>query len=172
MPRSLRTLVSLLLGSLICTPAVFAQVRSTGTVVGVVKDESGAVIPAADVTLQNIDTGSPLRTHTNGSGDYSFPVVSAGRYTLTVSRAGFKTSTHAEFPVSAVENVRVDVVLTIGQVSQQVSVTAAPPAVDTVTASEGNTVTGTQANELPLDTRVFTQLVLLEPGVSSSLVQT
>jgi hypothetical protein len=149
-----------------------AQVRSTGTVVGTVRDESGAVVPGAEIQLSNLETGSVLGATTNDTGDYSFPVVPVGPYTLTVTKSGFKTYKQADFPVSAVQNVRVDVVLQIGAVSQEVSVTAAPPAVDTVTASQGNTVTGTQVNELPLDTRVFTQLVTLEPGVSSSISRT
>jgi hypothetical protein len=149
-----------------------AQVRSSGEVLGSVTDQSGAVIPGAKVSLENIETGSALTTETNASGDYQFPVVPVGQYRISVSKEGFKTFLQSRFSVSALENVRVNAVLAIGQVSEQVEVTAAPPAVDTVTASEGDTVTGTQANELPLDTRVFTQLVLLEPGVSSMLVQT
>jgi carboxypeptidase family protein len=150
----------------------WAQVKSTGAVLGTVTDATGAVVPEATVTLKNPQTGAAMSAVTGSTGDYNFPVVPVGDYELTVGKSGFKTFLQGPFSVSSLENVRLNAVLTVGQVSEQVTVTAAPPAVNTVTASEGDTVTGTQVNDLPLDTRVFTQLVLLEPGVASSLIQT
>lgn len=153
------------------SPETRAQV-STGAVLGTVADPSGAVVPGASVALRNVGTGASLSANTGASGDYSFPVVPVGQYQLTVTKDGFKTYVRQRFSVSAFENVRIDPVLVVGQVSQEVSVTAAPPTVNTVTASEGHTVTGTQLSGLPLDSRLWTQLVNLEPGVSTSLIQT
>jgi hypothetical protein len=153
-------------------PWACAQSRSTGTVLGTVRDPSGAVIPGATVTLQNAGTGATLTVATNSSGDYFFPVVGVGSYKLTVTRSGFRSYVQSGFAVNALENVRLDAVLQVGTVSQQVSVTAQPAMVNTVTADEGDTVTGTQVNDLPLDSRLWTQLVTLEPGISSPLVQT
>jgi hypothetical protein len=172
MRRGLLTVSVAFFLSLTWTLLMTAQVRSTGSVLGTVTDATGAVVPGSSVTLRNVETGATISATTDATGDYNFPVVAVGNYELTVSKEGFKTVLQGPFPVSALQNVRVNVTLTVGQISEKVTVTAEPPAVDTVTASEGDTVTGTQVNELPLDTRVFTQLVLLEPGVSSSLVQT
>jgi hypothetical protein len=153
-------------------PRGCAQTRTTGTVLGTVKDPSGAVIPGAAVTLQNVGTGATFTASTNASGAYSFPAVSVGSYRVTVAKTGFKGFVHTAFTVDALENVRIDAVLEVGTVSQTVSVTAPPLMVNTVTADEGDTVTGTQVNDLPLDSRLWTQLVTLEPGISSPLVQT
>src|SRR3989454_2954680 len=149
-------------------PSADAQVKSTGAVLGTAKDATGGVIGGARVTLKNADTGVSMATETNATGDYSFPVVPVGQYELTVSASGFKTTVLSSISVSALENVRLNVTLSVGPVSQQVTVTAAPAAVNTVTADEGNTVAGAQVRNLPLASRLFTQLVFLEPGVVGS----
>jgi outer membrane receptor protein involved in Fe transport len=145
---------------------------STGSVQGTVTDQSGAVIPQAPVVLTNRDTGAIQESKTNASGAYSFPVVGVGDYTLSVTQPGFKTYKQSDFHVQAASPVTINVSLALGQPSEQVTVSETPPAINTVTASEGNTVTGKQLNELPLTNRQFTQLVLLEPGVSSPQNQT
>ena len=153
------------------SPAL-AQGTSTGSVQGIVTDQSGATVPDAPVVLRNVATGAVLNSQTDASGSFSFPIVAVGRYTLRVNKSGFKSYVQSEFAVNAAAPVKLNVALTLGQTTEQVTVTEAPVAVNTVTASEGNTVTGKQMNELPLTNRLFTQLVLLEPGVSSSINQT
>jgi hypothetical protein len=106
---------------------------------------------------------------TEESGEFRFLTVPAGTYELTAEKPGFSKVVYSVFEVHAAEPARIDVVLTVGAVAQQITVTAAPAAVNTVTANEGNTVTGQQVNTLPLTNRVFTQLVTLEPGVSAPL---
>lgn len=144
-----------------------AQVKSTGAVLGTVKDPSGAVIPGASITLKNVDTGSTIATESNTSGDYIFLVVPVGRYELSVTKSGFKKVLLSDISVSALENVRVDPLLSIGQLTEEVTVKAAPPTVNTVTADVGDTVSGNQLHNLPLSNRLFTQLIFLETGVVS-----
>src|SRR5208282_4650827 len=103
-------------------------------------------------------------------GEFRFLTVPAGPYELTAEKKGFTKVLHSAFAVHAAEPARVDVVLKVGAVSEQVTVTGAPPVVNTVTANEGNTVTGEQVNFLTLTNRVFTQLMSLEPGVSMPVV--
>src|SRR5437667_10058376 len=110
-------------------PSADAQVKSTGAVLGTAKDATGSVIAGARVTLKNADTSVSMATETNASGDYSFPVVPVGQYELTMSASGFKTTVLSAISVSALENVRLNVTLSVGPVSQQVTVTAAPAAV-------------------------------------------
>jgi len=149
--------------------AIYSQTVSSGSVLGVVTDSSGGAVTGALVTLRNIAEGTSDSVPTDANGNYSFPVVRVGRYQLAVNKDGFKQYVQTEFPLNAAEFVRINVNLTVGQVSEQVTVTDAPPIINTVTASEGNTISGHQANELPLTNRVFTQLVLLEPGVVDTL---
>jgi len=165
------TLVCLLVGALALAlaPAAGAQSANDGSVLGVVTDATGAAIPNASVLLRNTQNGNTLAATTDATGHYDFQIVPAGEYDLTISKNGFKQNLRSPFPVHAAEHVRVDAALTVGAVTETVTVTAAPPAVNTLTANEGNTVTGEQVNTLPLTNRVFTQLVTLEPGVAVPL---
>jgi outer membrane receptor protein involved in Fe transport len=164
--------------SLIFLPALFLLAAvahsqtSTGSVQGTVTDQSGAIVVNAPVVLTNIDTGNSQNAVTNSTGAYSFPVVDVGHYTLAVTQTGFKAYKQSGLQVSAASPLTVNVALAVGQTTEEITVSEAPPPINTVTASEGNTVTGKQLNELPLTNRQFTQLVLLEPGVSSPQNQT
>jgi hypothetical protein len=163
------TLASLLVGILVLSlaPAAGAQSVNDGSVLGAVTDTTGASIPGASVSLRNTQNGNTLAAITDATGHYDLQIVPAGEYELSVSKDGFKQNLRSAFAVHAAEHVRVDAALTVGAVTETVTVTAAPPAVNTLTANEGNTVTGEQVNTLPLTNRVFTQLVTLEPGVSA-----
>ena len=149
-----------------------AQVANNGSVMGIVTDPSGAVVPGASVTLRNLGTGNTFSAETDPYGKYSFQSVPVGQYELLAAKEGFKKNVRSAFAVHAAEYVRVDAALAIGATSEEVTVTEVPPVVNTVTANEGNTVTGQQINALPLTNRVFTQLVLLEPGVSQAIDET
>lgn len=160
----------LLLG--IAAPSLHAQNVSSGSVLGTVTDPSGAVVEGAAVRLTNLATGNTVSTATDHNGSYNFPIVPVGTYQLVVAKEGFKSYVQNSFAVNAAEFVRANASLTVGTSSEQVTVVETPPTVNTVAASEGNTVTGHQINELPLTNRVFTQLVLLEPGVVDTLDKT
>lgn len=150
---------------------VYSQVANTSTVLGTVTDSTGAVAAGATVTLHNVDDGNAYKARTNASGEYRFFSVAAGRYELTAEKSGFKKTVHSAFEVHAAEPARIDLLLKVGAVSEEITVTAENlPVVNTVTANEGNTVTREQVNNLPLTNRVFTQLATLEPGVSAPVV--
>jgi hypothetical protein len=146
--------------------AAWAQTADAGTVLGTVTDSTGAMMPGVSITLRSPENNLMYTTATDQSGEFRFPTVPAGLYELTAERDGFMKVVHSSFGVHAAEPAQVNLVLQVGAISQQVTVTGAPPVVNTVTASEGNTVTGEQVNSLPLSNRVFTQLMSLEPGVS------
>lgn len=150
--------------------AAWAQVADTGTMLGTVTDSTGAVVPGVSITLRNPESNLTYKTVTDESGEFRFLTVPAGSYELTAEREGFKKVVHSSFAVHAAEPAHVNVVLQVGAVSEQITVTEAPPVVNTVTANEGNTITGQQVNSLPLTNRVFTQLMSLEPGVSMPVV--
>ena len=87
------------------SPAV-AQGTSTGSVQGIVTDQSGATVPDAPVVLRNVATGAVLNSQTDASGSFSFPIVAVGRYTLRVNKSGFKSYVQSEFAVNAAAPVK------------------------------------------------------------------
>jgi hypothetical protein len=163
-------LVSILVVTTFLLHAGWAQVADAGTVLGTVTDSTGAVVPGASIALRNPDNNLTYNTVSDESGEFRFPTVPAGSYEMTAERKGFRKVVHSAFSVHAAEPAHVNVILQVGNVSQLVTVTDVPPVVNTVTANEGNTITGQQVNSLPLTNRVFTQLMSLEPGVSMPVV--
>jgi len=159
------------LGTLTISATTQAQVANTGSVRGSVSDPSGAALSGAGLTLVEVHTGASQETKTDAAGSFNFPIVPVGSYRLQVTMMGFKSFAEAGISVHAAEPTNLAVTLTVGATSEKIEVTADVPTVDIVTASEGNTVTGKQLNELPLTNRLFTQLVNLEPGVASALDQ-
>jgi Carboxypeptidase regulatory-like domain len=112
-----------------------AQVN-LATVVGTVKDPSGAVVPDAKVTITNIERA----TSTAASGYYTITNLAVGHYSLTVSRIGFKTYTIPEIDLQVGQSVRKDVALQVGAATQKVTVSAASPLISTTTSDVGQVV--------------------------------
>ena len=127
-------------------------------------------MPGVSVTLRNTENNLTYETQADQSGEFRFLTVPAGQYELIAKKAGFAKIVHSVFAVHAAEPARVDFALKVGNVTEELTVSGAPPVVNTVTANEGNTITGQQVNSLPLTNRVFTQLMSLEPGVSMPVV--
>ena len=156
---------------LIQTQSAFSQVDE-GSVTGVVQDATGAVVPNASVTLLNTDQGLSLVTTTNSSGVYTFSPVRIGHYSVSVSAAGFSTTTQQNLQVAVSQNLRVNVELKAGATTQTVEVTAAPPQLQTEDASVGQVVNGQSVNNLPLNGRNFTFLAQLSAGVNTPQADT
>ncbi|MEJ2007056.1 MAG: carboxypeptidase regulatory-like domain-containing protein [Acidobacteriota bacterium] len=160
--------------SLVCAmsfgvSASLAQ-RITGSMSGTVTDSSGAVVPGATVIMHNDATGQDVRTlTTDSSGVYSAPLLPIGPYTVTVRKEGFKDYVAKEVVLHVGEQRALDAVLEPGAVTQEVTVTATSIPVQTTTAAQDQTITGTQIRELQLNNRNFEQLVTLQPGVASNL---
>src|SRR5260370_20701673 len=96
----------------------------TAKVVGTVTDASGASVPVAVVTIQNVQTNQSRSTKTNEVGNYEFSFLPIGSYTLTVEAPGFQKSEVSQFQLSVDQTARVDVQLNVGEVSEKVSVEA------------------------------------------------
>jgi Carboxypeptidase regulatory-like domain/TonB dependent receptor-like, beta-barrel len=139
-----------------------------GSIAGTVKDQSGAVIPGAALTLVNLDLTTSYRATTDTQGYYSFPNLPVGRYELTIQAAGFKTQTKTGLAVDTDAAVRVDVELPLGEQSDTVTVSsgAAEIQVDTVATHLGEVVEQAQITSLPLNGRSYTDLLAIQPGVS------
>jgi hypothetical protein len=146
-------------------PPARAQV-STAQVNGTVKDQSGAVVPGANLSLRNLDTGVTRETRTTGTGYYILTQVRPGRYTLEVSKRGFARTRVANIILMVNQSATYDVMLRVGTASQAVTVTATPAEVNTSTVGLGAVVDQREVNNLPLNGRNFTELLTLVPGSS------
>ena len=154
-----------ILGFLLVCASALAQ-TNVGSIVGTVTDSSGAVVPNAAVTLTNMGTNIAVKTTTNGSGEYVVTPLLVGRYSVTCDKPGFKTEIQSGVTVDVQSRVRVDFVMQVGAVAQTVEVTAANPLLQTDSSYVGH-VTDTQAvDDLPLNGRLLTRLVVLAPGAT------
>ena len=150
-----------LLASLSC---LWSQTTST-TILGTVEDTSGSVIGGAKVILTNLRTGVKAETLTTNTGDYTFPLIDVGEYTVGVEMNGFKTSSRTGIIVQINEKVRTDFKLEVGQVSERIQVTAEAAQLRTDEASLGSTVEQRRLVELPVNGRNVGNLAVLQPGV-------
>jgi len=149
--------------------SVQAQV-TTGTVAGTVKDQQGAVIPGATVLLVNDAQGTksaPIVTST--SGDFVFPNIAAGNYSLEVTMSGFKTLKRSGIVLSAGDRVQLGAVsIELGSVQETIEVKASTPLVQTQTGERSFTVQTAAVANLPISNRSFVQLASLAPGVAGT----
>ncbi len=137
-----------------------------GEILGTVRDASQGVVAGAKVTLRNIDTNVEREASTNEGGDYSFPGLRAGRYSVQSEKQGFRTATTSNLVLRTGDHLRNDLALETGSVSDKVTVEATEPLLETDTSERGAVVQGSQIQELPLNKRDYTQLVLLTPGTT------
>jgi hypothetical protein len=168
-----RKLLCALLGMLLVAGVAYGQ-EFRGRIQGLVTDQSGAVIPGASVVLRNDQTAVDISRVTNAEGRYLFDYVDPGTYSLTVELAGFRSAVQKNIVVQQRGDVTVDMKLAVGALSETVTVTETPVAVQFNTASRDLTVDKTMVMELPSSTRNPLQLALLDPTVVNrgSLVET
>lgn len=140
---------------------------STASIRGTIRDSSNAVVPGAKVVLRNLATGVELPTLSTGTGGYLFPNVQPGNYDLRVSKEGFVTQKTAEFDLQVNQSSTLNFVLPIGSTRQTVTVQAHAVALATATSGTGNVVTGSQVENLPINSKNLTNLLVLSPGVST-----
>ena len=141
-----------------------------GSISGTLRDPSGAVVPDASVTLQNIDLATTYHATTDAQGFYSFPSVPVGRYQLIVDASGFKSQEKTGLQVDTDSAIRVDISLEMSSQTSTVTVTAsaatAAAQVDTVETHLGEVVSSIQIAALPLNGRSYTDLLPIQPGVT------
>jgi hypothetical protein len=143
---------------------VWAQ-RDTGSIVGTVRDSSGAVVPGATVTVAEVTMGLTFVTTTSASGDFVASPLRIGRYKVRVGISGFKTAEVGPFTLSVQERQEVNITLQVGGVGEEVIVRAEAPILETQTSELGQVIDNRRIENLPLNGRNFTQLALLAAGV-------
>jgi hypothetical protein len=151
----------------------FGQGGTNGTIVGLVTDSTGAVVPGASITIKNRDTNLTQTDLTNSAGEYSFPYVPSGFYEIRATKEGFHAAVVGNVKLDTGATFRVDISLQVGQVNEVVEVQAAAPMMQTDEASVNAVVEAKRVVELPLNGRKFEQLQILSPGsVNTVNVQT
>lgn len=159
----------LLVAAILVAPPVaqrtFAQ-AVTGYLIGSVTDPSGAPVLNATVTVTNVEQGLIRSTTTNDSGNYSQTQLVPGTYRISVESKGFKKFTQDNVAVEVGRSARIDVQLQIGAVSDEVTVSAAPPSIETDKAELATTMSARQLETLPTFNRNFTSLEYLLPGAT------
>ena len=143
--------------------AVYTQ-EFRGSITGTVSDPNGAAVAGATVTLKNVETNITQTVTANDSGAYSFPLVQPGKYSVSATGSGFKTSTRENFPVKVDDRLTVDFALEIGT-SAEVNIVADSELLDRGTVTIGTSVSQRQIEELPLAEGAPYTLATQAPGI-------
>jgi hypothetical protein len=157
-----------LLALLVCLP-LFAQ--TDATVLGTVRDSTSSVVPNAKVTLLSVRTGNQQSMITDANGYFEFPYVRLGDYTLRAEAAGFKAAVAEQFTVTVNARQRVDLILEIGQVTEDITVTGAAAILETDSSNRSQVINSQEIVNLPLNGRSYADLTLLVPGVRKSMLE-
>src|SRR5579885_297291 len=160
--RYLLTCIVLILAS---SFSLLAQVGTQGSILGTVLDATGAAVPNAEVTVMNLETGMVRKATSDGAGNFEILALPIGRYSVAVSSPGFKTWQSPQTDITVGARVRIDPRLEVGQTSEQVSVEASAPLLQTEKSSVQTVVQMQQIRELPLSIRNPVVLVNLVPGM-------
>ena len=165
--EGLRSLLGLALAGLVlagpCQQRVFAQ-GSTGSIQGKVSGATGAAVPGARISLLQQGTSAARQAETDERGDFSLLLLSPGLYSLSVEAPGFKRLLLESVAVEVEEVAWLELQLQVGELSQEVVVTAAPALLQTTTSSVGQVVGTRSISRLPLNERNFLRFTLLVPG--------
>jgi outer membrane receptor protein involved in Fe transport len=140
---------------------------STGTISGTVTDPSGASIAQAAITMTNIQTGVERKELTNSNGAFVVTNLAVGNYKLTAEAQGFKKFEATQIRLDVNDRLTIPVHLEIGGITETVSVTGSETQLQTQSADLSDLIGARQTQALPLNGRVFSQLVMLVPGVVS-----
>jgi hypothetical protein len=149
-----------------CTGAGLLAQTTTATISGVVRDAQGGGIPSAAISVVQIDTGQTRQTTSGSTGDYSIPNLPIGNYRLTGSASGFKKTIIASIELQVNQEARVDLIMEVGALTDEITVSAIAPLLETESASVGQVVENQSIEGIALNGRQFWQLVSLTPGAS------
>ncbi len=152
--------------------ALFAPLEAQdtgGSISGRVVDSTGAAVPRVEVVATHVETGALRKTTSSAEGEYAFPNLPIGPYQLSASHPGFKKLTRTGIELHVSEHLGVDLTIEVGELAQEVLVTAAAEQIQTESSEEGSLISGEQVRELQLNGRSMMTLLELIPGVSSNM---
>src|SRR5580765_7618371 len=157
----------LLAAGILVASAGSANAQAIGSIFGKVTDPSGGVLPGVTVTVTGPALQRPLVATTSTSGSYQFPSVPIGTFTVTFELSGFKKVARSNVVLTTNFNAPIDQKMEIGQVSEEMTVTAAAPVVDTKKTTTGGTFTKDVLDNIPT-ARDPQQIIGMTPGVQLS----
>src|SRR6058998_514776 len=170
--RSFRRLVTAIVATIaLGTSLDFAQ-TSTATILGTVKDTTGALVPGVTITVKHTESGLTRTVVSSERGGYNVPLLPVGAYEITANMPGFKQEVRSGINLVVGQEAVVDLTLEVGGAAEQVTVTEEAPLVNTTTSSTSGVSTEQQMKELPLNGRSFDQLITLNVGVSNATSNT
>jgi hypothetical protein len=143
----------------ICAQVVGASIEGT------IRDASGAGLPVATATIQNLETGAIRKLEADGAGRYSAPSIAIGKYQLTVSKPGFASQTKTGIELTVGQHVTLDFALEVGDLKQAVVVEESPSPVNLSTQQTSGLVSEREVKDLPLNGRSYDELMALNPAV-------
>lgn len=156
-----------LYGSLFTTVSRLHAQEIGASITGSILDPSGAAIAGATVTVRDESRGTEFTTQTNATGVYAFPRIPASAYELSVESPGFARSVRSGIALELNQRARVDITLQLGEVTETIEVTGAPPLLQTDTTEMGTVIDGKTNVDLPLNGRNYISLTLLTPGTTT-----
>lgn len=166
----MRTVARTILTAVWLVTATAADAQTiTGTITGIVKDSSGAVLPGVTITMIQVDTDRKEVAVSDPQGRFTSPPLPLGNYRIDASLSGFKGAARSGVTLTVNDVARVDFDLEVGNVAEVVEVSAAASLVDANTSSVGKLIDNRRIAELPLNTRNVYALIFLTPGVSGTI---
>ncbi len=152
--------------SLASAPCGSSQVTAQAQLNGIVRDQSGGTVANASITLREVDTNRSYSGVSNADGLYVVPNLLPGRYELTVEATGFGKSTETGIVLSVAQIATIDITLKVARPGEKVVVTTETPVIEPTRTEVSQVVDTDQIRALPISGRLFTDFVLLSPGVS------
>src|SRR5688500_13142339 len=166
MNRTLRGIAAAPLVFALMLGAVPAAAQTdTASIVGTVKDQSGAVLPGVTVTATQAATAVVTTTTTNESGQFVFPNLKIGTYTVSAELQGFKRAVRSDMTLNVQDRAAVTFTMEVGQLAEEIVVRGGAELLQTTSASIGYSVDERQLKDLPLLGRRYAELAFLTPGV-------
>ncbi len=168
--RDAQRIVVVFFTAVLCSvPAsrLHAQV-TTATLLGAVRDASGAAVPGATVIAKHQGTGVPREAVSDERGEFVLTALPTGPYSVTISLTGFKTYTNEGMVLGAGQTLRQTFTLEIGTVEESVLVAGEAPIIENAASLQAETLGSQEVRELPVNRRNLTNLLGVAPGVSTS----
>src|SRR5437870_3559482 len=153
------------------TPVIFAQ-GGTATILGTVRDTSGALIPGVSITIKHTDSGLTRTVTSSETGNYTAPALPVGPYEVTAMIPGFKQQVRSGINLVVGQQAVVDLTLEVGAAAEQITVSEEAPLVAATTSSTSGLISEQAIKELPLNGRSFDQLLTLNTGIANSSTNT
>src|SRR5580700_2455961 len=158
------SLLGVLFSLLFLEPSARSQAQTAGGITGQVLDPSKASVADATITATNTATGAVRTTKSDTQGHYALTDLPIGTYNVSAEHEGFQQLTQTGVILNVATTVQLNLVLTVGAVSQQVVVTSEVPIINKADASTGTVLDNQQVGELPINGRDYARFSLLTPG--------